>query len=268
MMVPLAALVGRSLRRSRGLLLSLAGVLTLFQVLVVLSASYLREQQGLSQVVALLPVLAQQLVGGFFQSFGGMVGFGYFHPVVIIAFVGVSIVLASEPAADVESGVVDLVLARPVRRSRLVTRSLLVTALTTLALAALMVTASAVSLATIQDTGAMAPTMRSVVKLASNLLAVSWCLGALSLAASTILRRRGAAAGSAGIVALGLYLLNALAELSSAFRRFGPYSPFHYYQPMSIISGGSRWQTDAAVLLAAAAALTSLAYAAWARRDL
>jgi ABC-type transport system involved in multi-copper enzyme maturation permease subunit len=265
---PLLALLGRSFRRSRWLLASLAGVLALFQVLVVLAASYLQEQQGFSQIVAVLPVMAQQFLGGIFSSFGAMVAVGYFHPVVVIAFVGVSIAMASEPSADLESGVVDLVLARPVRRSRLVTRSILFTAFMSLGLVVMMVTTTAASLALIRPAGSNAPVVRSVVKLAANLLAVAWCLGALSLAASAILKRRATAAGSAGIVALALYLLNALADLSSAFRRYGPYSPFHYFQPMAIISGSSRWQTDSAWLLTVAAALSAIAYAAWSRRDL
>jgi ABC-2 type transport system permease protein len=263
-----SALVRRSFRRSRWLLISLAAVLAIFQVLVVVAASYLREQAGFSQVVALLPAVAQQFFGAFLSSFTGMVAFGYWHPVVVIAFVGVAVVVASEPAADLESGVVDLVLARPVRRSRVVTRSVIVTGLTTLALVVLMVATTAVSLGAVAGSAAVAPAVRMVTKLAANLVAVSWCLGALALAASTMLSRRGAAAGSTGVIAFALYLLNALADVSPTFKPYGPYSPFHYYQPMAVIAGGSRWQSDIAVLLVVAAVLCAIAYAAWSRRDL
>lgn len=270
----LLALVHRSFRRARGLLVSLAAVLAIFQVLVVVAGSYLQQQQGFSQLVAMLPVFAQQFFGAFLTSFTGMVAFGYWHPVVVIAFVGVAIVVASEPAADLESGVVDLVLARPFPRGRLIARSVIVTTLTTVVLAAIMLAASAGSLAVVGGgqsggaAGAVGATMRVVGKLAVNLVAVSWCLGGLSLALAAVLPRRGAAAGAAGIAAFALYLLNALADVSSAFQRYGPYSPFHYYQPMAIVSGGTRWVGDVILLIGVAAILALFGYAAWARRDL
>lgn len=268
-MIPrLLALLRRSVRRARGLLVSLAAVLAVFQVLVVLAASYLQQQQGLSQMVAMLPLVAQQFFGAFLGSFTGMVAFGYWHPVVVIAFVGVAVVVASEPAADVESGVVDLVLARPLPRARVITRSLLMTAATTLVLAALMLVASAASLAAIGGAHAVAPTLRVAGKLAVNLVAVSWAVGALSLAVSTVLPHRGAAAGAAGIVAFALYLLNALADVSLVFKPYGPYSPFHYYQPMGIVGGGTRWMGDVGLLVGMATLLALFAYAAWSRRDL
>lgn len=264
----LLALVFRSFRRSRGLLISLGGVLAIFQVLVVNAASYLQEQQMLSQVLAMLPVLAQQLFGAFLSSFTGMVAFGYWHPVVVIAFVGVAIVVASEPAADCESGVVDLVLARPVARRTMITRSVLVTGLTTVALASLMVATTTTSLFVVAGPPAARSALSIVSKLAANLVAVSWCLGALALAASTVLSGRGTAAGVAGITAFALYLLNALADASSRFRPYGPCSPFHYFQPIAIISGGSRWRPDIALLLLVAAVLTLVAYGVWSKRDL
>lgn len=264
----LPALVFRSLRRSRGLLISLGGVLATFQVLVVIAASYLREQRVFSQVVAMLPPFAQQFFGAFLTSYTGMVAFGYWHPVVVIAFVGVGIVVASEPAADRESGVVDLVLARPVARRAVITRSVLVTMLTTVAFASLMVTTTTASLLVAGGPSAARPALTIVARLAANLVAVSWCLGALALAASTVLRGRGTAAGVAGLAAFAAYLLNVLGDASSRFRPYALYSPFHYFQPIAVLSGGSRWRPDVALLVSVAAVLTLAAYAAWSRRDL
>ena len=268
MIQQLVALAVRSFRRSSGLLVSLAGVLVIFQVLVVVAASYLREQQGFSQLVALLPVVAQQFFGAFLSSFTGMVAFGYWHPVVVIAFVGVAIIVASEPAADVESGVVDLTLARPVPRARVITRSVLVTSLTTVVLVVLMAASSAASLTGVAGTDAVGPVMKVVGKLAANLVAVSWCVGSLALAASAVLSRRGSAAGGAGVIAFALYLLNAIAEISPRFKPYGPYSPFHYYQPMAIVAGGSGWMGDILLLVGVAAVFCAIAYLAWSRRDL
>jgi hypothetical protein len=264
----IAALLYRSFSRARGLLVALTAVLVAFQVLVVVAATYLAERGGFSQFLALLPAFVQQMAGAVFSSFASMVAFGYFHPVVIITFVGTGIVIASEPAADVESGAVDLVLARPLPRSRLVLRSILMTAATTMLMAGLMVTASRTGLVFLAEPGAGLST-RALLKLATNLVAVAWVMGALSLLLATIARRRGTAAGGAGIIGLALYFLNFLAEVWPRLRPYAPFSPFHYYQPTAIVSGtGGSWAADVMMLVAAAAALSLTAFALFARRDL
>jgi hypothetical protein len=263
-----AALLHRSLRRARGLLFALAAVLAVFQMLIVLAASYVQEQQGFSQMIAVLPPMMQQMAGGIFSSFGATVAFGYFHPIVIVVFVGLAIVVASEPAADIESGVVDLVLARPILRGHLVTRSILMLVAVTTGMAALMVASSWVSLRLIAPAG-VGPRLSVLGKLAANLVAVSWVPGALSLAAASLMKRRGTAAGTVGILALALYLLNFLAEVLPRLRPFAPLSPFHYYQPMGIVSGlGTRWSGDVTLLAGVAAAVSALAFLAFSRRDL
>lgn len=267
----MTALVGRSFRRARALLVSLAAVLVAFQVLVVIAAEYLQEQQGFAQIVALLPLLAQQYMGAVFSSFAAMVAFGYFHPVVVIVFVGLSIVLGSEPAADVESGVVDLVLGRPLPRAALVARSALVLMLATGGIAAAMVAASRLSTATLAPASAATIPLATLGRIALNLLALGWVAGAFALALAAVARHRGSAAGGAGIVALAAYLLNVLADLWPRVQPYGRLSPFHYYRPMSILrSGGdaSTWAPDVAVLLAVAATLVGMALVAFSRRDL
>lgn len=262
------ALLHRSFRRSRGLLIALAAVLVVFQVLVVIAASTLEEQGSFTRMVALLPPFVQQALGGVFSSFASMVAFGYFHPVVVIVFGGLAIFVASEPAADVESGVVDLVLARPIRRAHVVTRSLIMLGLTTTVIAALMVGASWLSLLAVAPRGT-GIRFAVLVKLASNLIAVAWAVGAMALAAAAVARRRAAAGGGVAIVALALYLLNFLADLLPRLKPYGPWSPFHYYQPIGIVSGlGTRWTGDVLLLTAVAGLFATAAFVGFSRRDL
>jgi ABC-2 type transport system permease protein len=264
----LAALLQRSFRRARGLLIALAAVLVVFQVLVVLAATYVEDQGGFSQMAALLPPFVQQAMAGVFSSFPAMVAFGYFHPVVIVVFVGLAIAVATEPAADIESGVVDLVLARPIRRGHLVTRSVLMLAITTSVIAGLMVGASWISLIWMAPPG-VGIRFAVLAKLGANLSAVAWVLGGLALAAAAIAKRRATAGGGVAIVALALYLLNFLADLLPRLHPYRPLSPFHYYQPIGIVSGvGTRWAGDVMVLVAAAAVLSGIAWVAFSRRDL
>jgi hypothetical protein len=110
---------------------------------------------------------------------------------------------------------------------------------------------------------------RILGKLAVNLVAVSLVPGTLSLLAASFLKRRGMAAGAVGILTLALYLLNFLAELLPRLRPSAPLSPFHYYQPIGIVSGfGTRWAGDVLLLVGTAAVLSALAFVVFSRRDL
>jgi len=263
----IVALLRRSFGRARGLLLPLAAVLTVFQILVVSAAAYVEQHQGFSSLLAFLPPFVQQAMGGVFSSFGAMVAFGYFHPVVITVFVGTAIVVASEPAADVEMGLVDLVLARPVRRAHIVTRSVLMVVLTTAALAGLMVAASWSTMRGLVAEGTALPAS-VLLRLAANLVALAWAVGAAALAASCLMRRRAAAAGSVAIAALAVYVLNFLADLWPRLRPLVPLSPFHYYRPLGIVSGqGAEWRGDVWLLGGVAAVFCGIAYVAFDRAD-
>src|SRR5436190_1740547 len=58
-------------------------------------------------------------------TFRGLVAFGYFHPVICALLAAVAMYVTTEPAHEIESGLVDLELARALPRHRLLTRSLL-----------------------------------------------------------------------------------------------------------------------------------------------
>jgi hypothetical protein len=68
---------------------------------------------------------------------------------------------------------------------------------------------------------------------------------------------------------LALYLLNFLAEVNPRVRPFAPLSPFHYYQPIGIVSGlGTRWAGDVSMLVGVAVVLAIVAFLAFSKRDL
>src|SRR5437763_12786862 len=71
-------------------------------------------------------------------SFKGIVCLGYFHPIVMAALVSISLTLATIPVMEIENGFIDLVLARPVARHWIVTRSILVALISTIYLLAMM----------------------------------------------------------------------------------------------------------------------------------
>ena len=126
---PLCPLVARSLARGARVFAAVAAILTGFQVLLVLVATTFQETRSFELLTGLMPMSVQQSFGPgalMLASFAGMVTFGYFHPIVVLAVIQVGVYAATEPAGEVEWGLFDLELARPVRRCAIVARSLLV----------------------------------------------------------------------------------------------------------------------------------------------
>ena len=109
----------------------LAGCLLLlhgFQLLLVAQAASIESSQAFGKMAEFIPAFLQRGLGQqalLLASFNGTVAFGYFHPVVAVLVSLLAAYFATEPAYDVESGRVDLLLARAVPRHRLITRSLL-----------------------------------------------------------------------------------------------------------------------------------------------
>ena len=265
----LIALVTRSFERARGLLAALVVVMCGFQVVLAILASEMARTNTFSLLTTLIPAAVQNLAGGMvFTTFGGFAAFGFFHPVVVLVFCGSAIFLASEPAWEVEAGLVDLTLARAIPRALVMTRTLLVTCGATTGIAFLMALAARVSMTALAQPGTAIPAFRTTTALAGNLLVLGWWFGALSLLGSAFARRRSVAAGVAGLAAVGLYLLNLYAEMSPRATAVRPLLPFHYFNASAILRGASTWPRDVAILLIAAAVMAAVSYRVYEQRDL
>jgi ABC-type transport system involved in multi-copper enzyme maturation permease subunit len=261
-------LVRRSLARHRALIASLTILLSGLQFLIVVIAASLQRDGLYSQLAALVPAFIQEAMGGAFSAtFGGTIALGFFHPVVMLSLSCAAIYMASEPAGEVEDGLVDLVVARPVPRRLVVTRSAFVYASVTAFIVLLMFLANRTALRWLAPAGAEVPASR-LWWVALNLLAVVWCFGAAALALGARLRRRAAAAGGVALAAVFLYLLQFAAAAWVPLRPFGRISPFHYYEALRTLQGLGTPAKDIAVLLSAMMALLAAAYASYLHRDL
>ncbi len=127
----MTALVWRSLIQGRLVLLGCIAVLTGLQVVIVGQASALEENNSFGRMAELVPGFLQRGLGSqalLLVSFKGTVAFGYFHPVVAAVISVLAVYFVTEPAYEVESGLVDLTLARSIPRHVIVTRSIVVAA--------------------------------------------------------------------------------------------------------------------------------------------
>jgi ABC-type transport system involved in multi-copper enzyme maturation permease subunit len=265
----LARLVARSLAHQRGLLAGMSVVLAGFQVLLVVIGANLQREGLFTQLSAIIPPSFQMAFGGsMIASFGGLVAFGFFHPVVVLALAVGCGYLAGELAGDVDEGLVDLIAARPVPRGLLVARSALAAALAAAAIVGLMLLANRAATLVFTPPGSPGPGAGPLTLLAANLLAVTWCCGAAALAAAAAARKRATAAGGAALIFISLYLLNFAATWWSPARPLARLAPFHYFDAMPILLGTHDPTRDILGLLAAAAVCVLAAGAAYRRRDL
>jgi ABC-2 type transport system permease protein len=265
------ALLSRSLARVRGALIGVATLLCALQVALVLQAASYDQQQTFETLGRLMPAFMQRWFGeslAALASFAGMVSFGYFHPVVVLLVAMLAAYVASDPAADVESGYVDLLLSRPIARHWLVSRSAILALACPLALAVLMMASTWTAVAVVAPSSASPPSAITVMTLAAHLVAVAWCFGALSLAIAGGARRRSTAFATAAIAAVALYFVNVLAASWKPARVADVLSPFHYYRGAEIVAGVTDPARDLVVLGSAAAVLFTVSYLRFRKRDL
>ena len=266
-----AVLVAFSLRRARTLVLSTGLLLAVFQALLILVARSIQSSGSFERIGALVPSFVSQLLGPDFVavlSFKGIVCLGYFHPVTMGALVGLSIALATTPTSEVESGFADLLLARPLARHWLMTRTVVVATVATAALLAMMAAGTAVGLAAFAPAGAPRPEARVIASLAVNLGALMLCWSGVAAAVGAAARRRGAAGGAVGLAALATFLLDYLARAWQPAGSLAWLSPFRYYSPLEMIMGGGLPVGNLVVLGGVACAGFALAYVLFARRDI
>jgi ABC-type transport system involved in multi-copper enzyme maturation permease subunit len=243
-------------------------VLIALQLAIIAAAVGFTSDGRYEQLAQIVPAFAKNLLGPALTSFRGTVLFFYVDPLIVMLLVVFAIYLASEPAGEVESNLVDLILARPVPRHRVVSRSFLVMAIGTMLMGAAMMTTTWTGLWWMAPPDAEWPASRTVLSLSAHMTLIAWCFGCTALAASGWARRRGAVVGAVGLVAIVMYLVELLESIWAPARELARFSPFHYYGATGILAGTAPEAKNLAVLGATALAFTALAYWRYQRRDL
>lgn len=166
-------------------------------------------------------------------------------------------------AGEVEHRSVDLLLSRPVRRSRVLLEKALA-----LATATVVITA-ALTLGLLASVPRVAGEVdaRALVLSAANALPLTWVFGAAALLGScALLRSRGASLIAGGLV-VASYVFETLRVLSPPLRGWEPVSLFAHAKA-GVSMAGQVSPGPILLLLGLAAALTAAAALVFARRDL
>ena len=261
-------LVLRSFTRAARPLAALTVLLIAFQLAVVAAGSAMAADRALAGLARLVPSFLQQSLGVALLTFGGLTTIAFFDALVVMLFVQFAVYLASEPAGDVESGLVDLVLARSLPRHWLVTRTLVLMGGSIAVLAAVMALALWAALTMYGPAHEAWPSPRVVVSMVVHLILLAWCFGAISLAASGWARRRASVMTAVALAAIASYLLEFLATIWRPLRGVAVLSPFHYFRGGEILAGTANTTLDVAVLGTITLAAVAVAYVAFRRRDL
>ena len=265
------ALIRRSASQARYILLGAFVLLCGFQIIIVGQAAEIERTQAFSRMADLLPGFLQRGLGSkamLFATFRGMVAFGYFHPLVCVIVALLAMYVTTEPAHEVESGLVDLELARSLPRRALLTRSLLLAVGSIVACVLLMGLGTTLGIRIFAAGDLDVPSLGVRVRLMINLAALGMCFAGFGLLIGARARRWTTAFTIVVLTAVLCYLIDFLAIGWRPMRSIVWISPFHYYPALSIVAGDAASGRDVAILLSAAAILSAGAYWSFQRRDL
>ena len=264
-------LLGRSASQARYVLAGAFLLLWGFQIIIVGQAAEIERSNAFGRMAELLPGFLQRGLGSramLLASFKGTVAFGYFHPVVCMLVAVVAMYLAVEVTHEIESGLVDLELSRPVPRHRLMTRSV-VLMLGALAGSVLLMAAGTSLGARFFVAGDLAlPPPEVRVRMLLNLFAVGSCFGAFALLVASWSSRWTTALTLVVLMAVVLYCLDFLAIGWPPMRNIAWLSPFHYYPALDVLAGDAPMARNLGILFSSAAVMTAAAYWQFHRRDL
>ena len=234
------------------------------------SPTIFRPTECYAQFATLVPAFIQEAMGGVLVgTFAGAIALGFAHPLVMLSLSCGAIYLASEPAGEVEDGLVDL--DRRAARSTISDRYTVCVCVR--ASAALQSLPRCSRPAASSCDGCRQPPPWRCQRygsrwVAANLLAIVWCFGAAVARGGLARRQRTRAAGTVALVAVSLYLLQFGAAAWTPLRPLARVSPFHYYEPMQTLLGRRQPVTYLLGLLTATMALLGVAYTLYSRRDL
>ncbi|MGK7312981.1 MAG: hypothetical protein ACN0LA_12155 [Candidatus Longimicrobiales bacterium M2_2A_002] len=263
------ALYRRLLRLHAWPLVAIATGVLLFEIFMVWVVAQLDTGQGLAAFIetVLPPQAADMLFEQFgFRSFQGAVAFGFEHPIFLVAVVAFVIVAATTPAAERETGLLDLILARPVSRPAYLLASLLLVLTGAVVLPAAILTGAAIGLGTV-ETPVPGPVWTAYLPAAAGLGLLLLGLGGISLLAAVSAPRRGWAAGRAVALILVLYWIDFVGPLWSPLEHARWISPFSYFDPSGSVRAGVD-PLSGLVLVGVFIATTITAFLEFQRQDL
>jgi ABC-2 type transport system permease protein len=246
--------------------LLLAGV----QLLRVRIAALVHNAGQFDLVTALLPPSVRAILGPSLASimtFNGIVCGVYFDTGFIIALLAQVIALATMPASEIETGFADLILARPLPRHWLITRTIALVLFAILLMLLMIMAGTWAGLALFAPQDAPWPSARQTGLLALSLGMLVMCWSGVAMAFGAACRRSVAGA-TTSLLAFGALLLDWAHRLWPALDRVAWLSPFFYFNPYGLVAGSPLDLKDLLVLGGMAMTGFTVAYIIISKRDI
>jgi len=259
-----------SLKRVWMLLCATGLLLAAFQVLRVLIAASVHNAGEFEQIAALLPPFVRAILGPALASvlsFNGIVCGGYYDLGIVIALLALTIAVSTLPASEIETGFADLILARPMARHWLVTRTIALTLFSIILMLLMIMVGTWAGLALFAPFDVPGPPASQTGSLALNLglLLLCWSGVAMALGAAF---RRSVAGGITSLLAFAALLLDYAQQLWPPLAPIAWLSPFRYFSPFELVMGSPLPVEDLLVLGAIAMTGFILAYLIISERDI
>ncbi len=262
----LNSLFGKTLRDQRGALLGWAVGLALLALYLAWIFPFVNKAAEMMKVLEKLPPVLKNLIGKnqFMATPEGFFNLQPFSILLPLLFVVFALARGSDATAgEEERGTLDLLLANPLPRWRLVAEKSLAHGAALLALSAwfwLALLASTRSFGIALDAGRLAAVTFGC-----------WLLGmvfySLALAWGCWRGSKKSSIGVGGGVAVVTFLINAYAPMVERLRPWRVLSPFYYYNGNNVLSRGAV-AAHVLVLAGLTALLFVVALAVFSRRDL
>ena len=259
-----------SLKRVWPLLAATGLLLAAVQTFRVLIAASIHNAGQFDQITALLPAFVHETLGpsvASIMTFNGIVCGVYFDTGYIIALLALAIALATLPASEIDTGFADLILARPLSRHWLITRTIALVLFSILLMLLMIVAGTWAGLALFAPPDVPWPTARQTGALAVSLgmLVVCWSGVAMAFGAAY---RRGMASAATALLAFAALLLDWAHRLWPPLGRIAWLSPFSYFNPYELVADGALQVENLLVLGAMALTGYTLAYLILSQRDI
>lgn len=261
MSVVLSLALRRSLRRT--LLLGVA--LAAFLFLVGLSYATVDENQIRSLVESLPPALRAFVKGSDVASPAGYLGSGLIHPITLALMAATAIAGGAASARDVETGVAELMLSRPLRRTTWLGAEIIAMVVQVTIVTALGFVGAAIAVVSVDSLGPVSLSALVVTLLPLWLMFVG--IGAVTVLASSFSRTGAKAIGWGTAFALVAYAIDYLSQIWTLAEPLGPLSVMHWYRPANILGDGSAPASTWLVLAGVAVVATVLALLVTSRRE-
>lgn len=243
------------------------GVASFILITLVFYPSFKDAGIALEKSLSSLPKAALGLFGGsadFFSPVGYLNSQVFFLMLPLLLTMLAVAIGASLIAREEQDMTIELLLARPVSRQRLllakiVAGTIVLSAVSLAGLIAVVVSAHLFDLSSVPSSAIALATFNSFL--------LAYCTGAIAFLLSATGRARGAAIGIAALIGFAGYILSSLADTVHWLHGPSRVLPFNYFQSEAILRQTYHW-TSALYFVAVIAVCGVLSYIVFRRRDI